>query len=257
MTYELVKSPEIEYGLEKMVKFVSVFQKFDKANAAVMVYSEYEEDEEYYKNAIDKKTLEKYFDQYNYIKALLPPTGGGDDPGLSVDLYYEPISVHQGTIDYNYLASLMQEKARNRSTNDAKQDSEIEKTIEELGKTEPEKAEIYREIYQEMTRDPDKFVDQNIEELARIKINQIIEEKVNKFADHYKVKVDDLVFYTINYKDKAESSKPLGEDELIENSDKDAYNEANGEEISLLRYRKLIRTAAAEFVEMEVLAYLE
>lgn len=256
LTYELVESPEIEYGFEKMVKFVSVFQKFDKANAAVMVYSEYEEDEEYYKNAINKKTLEKYFDQYNYIKALLPKTTV-DDPDLSVDLYYEPISVHQGTIDYNYLASLMQEKAKNRSSNDAKQDSEIEKTIEELAKTKPEKAEIYREIYQEMTKDPDKFVDQNIEELARIKINKIIEEKINKFADHYKVKVDDLVFYTINYKDKAENSKPLGEDELIENSDKDAYNKANGENISLLRYRKLIRTAAADFVEGEVLDYLE
>lgn len=256
LTYELVESPEIEYGIEKMVKFVSTFQKFDKANASVMVYSEYEEDEQYYKNAIDKKTLEKYFDQYNYIKALLPTTDE-TDINLPLDLYYEPISIHQGTIDYNYLASLMQEKARNRSSSDAKQDSEIEKTIEELAKTNPEKAEIYREIYQEMTKDPDKFVDQNIEDLARIKINKIIEGKINKFADYYKLDRDDLVFYTINYKDKAESSKPLGEDELIENSDKDAYNKANGENISLLRYRKLIRTAAADFVEGEVLAYLD
>ena len=256
LTYELVESPEIEYGLEKMVEFVSAFQKFDKANAAVMVYSEYEEDEEYYKNAIDNKTLEKYFDQYNYIKALLPKTDK-TDINLPLDLYYEPISINQGTIDYNYLASLMQEKAKNRSSSDAKQDSEIEKTIEELAKTNPEKAEIYREIYQEMTKDPDKFVNQDIEELARIKINQIIEEKINKFANHYKVKVDDLVFYTINYKDKKENNKPLGEDELIKNADKDAYNEANEEEISLLRYRKLIRTAAADFVEGEVLTYLE
>lgn len=256
LTYELVESPEIEYGLEKMVEFVSAFQKFDKANAAVMVYSEYEEDEEYYKNAIDKKTLEKYFDQYNYIKALLPKTDE-TDINLPLDLYYEPISINQGTIDYNYLASLMQEKAKNRSSNDAKQDSEIEKTIEELAKTNPEKAEIYREIYEEMTKDPDKFVDQDIEELARIKINKIIEEKINKFADHYKVKVDDLVFYTINYKDKKENNKPLGEDELIKNADKDTYNEQNGEEISLLRYRKLIRTAACDFVEGEVLGYLD
>ena len=256
LTYELVESPEIEYGIEKMVKFVSVFQKFDKANASVMVYSEYEEDEEYYKSAIDKKTLEKYFDQYNYIKALLPTTDE-TDINLPLDLYYEPISIHQGTIDYNYLANLMQEKAKNRSSNDAKQDSEIEKTIEELAKTNSEKAEIYREIYQEMKKDPDKFVDQNIEELARVKINKIIEEKINKFADHYKVKVDDLVFYTINYKDKKENNKPLGEDELIRNSDKDAYNKENGENISLLRYRKLIRTAAADFVEGEVLGYLD
>lgn len=256
LTYELVESPEIEYGIEKMVEFVSAFQKFDKANASVMVYSEYEEDEQYYKNAIDKKTLEKYFDQYNYIKALLPTTDE-TDINLPLDLYYEPISIHQGTIDYNYLANLMQEKAKNRSSNDAKQDREIEKTIEELAKTNPEKAEIYREIYQEMKKDPDKFVDQNIEDFARIKINQIIEEKINKFADHYKVKVDDLVFYTINYKDKKENNKPLGEDELIKNADKDAYNKANGENISLLRYRKLIRTAAADFVEGEVLGYLD
>lgn len=256
LTYELVESPEIEYGIEKMVEFVSAFQKFDKANAAVMVYSEYEEDEQYYKNAIDKKTLEKYFDLYNYIKALLPTTDE-TDINLPLDLYYEPISIHQGTIDYNYLANLMQEKARNRSSNDAKQDSEIEKTIEELAKTNPEKAEIYREIYQEMTKDPDKFVDQNIEELARIKINKIIEEKINKFADHYKVKVDDLIFYTSNYKDKQENSKPLGEDDLIKNANKDAYNKENREKISLLRYRKLIRTAASDFVEGEVLPYLD
>lgn len=256
LTYELVESPEIEYGIEKMVEFVSAFQKFDKANAAVMVYSEYEEDEEYYKNAIDPKTLEKYFDQYNYIKALLPKSEE-TDINLPLDLYYEPISIHQGTIDYNYLASLMQEKAKNRSSNDKKQDSEIEKTIEELAKTNPAKAEIYREIYQEMTKDPDKFVDQNIEELARIKINKIIEEKINDFADHYKVEKDDIIFYTSNYKDKKENNKPLGEDELIKNADKDAYNEANEEEISLLRYRKLIRTAAADFVEGEVLDYLE
>lgn len=256
LTYELVESPEIEYGIEKMVKFVSVFQKFDKANAAVMVYSEYEEDEQYYKNAINKKTLEKYFDQYNYIKALLPTTDE-TDINLPLDLYYEPISIHQGTIDYNYLASLMQEKAKNRSTYDAKQDSEIEKTIEELSKTNPEKAEIYREIYQEMTKDSDKFVDQNIEDLARIKINKIIEGKINKFADYYKLDRDDLVFYTINYKDKKENNKPLGEDELIKNADKDAFNKENEKNISLLRYRKLIRTAAADFVEREVLAYLE
>ena len=256
LTFKLVESPEVEYGIEKMVEFVSVFQKFDKANAAVMVYSEYEEDEDYYKNAIDKKTLEKYFEQYNYIKALLPKPDE-IDINLALDLYYEPISVHQGTIDYNYLASLMQEKAKNRSDYDAKQDNEIEKTIEELSKTNPEKAEVYREIYQEMTKDPDKFVGQNIEELARIKINQIIEEKINKFVDKYKVVKDDLIFYTSNYKDRQDGSKPLGEDDLIRNADKDAYNEANGEKISLLRYRKLIRTVAADFVEGEVLGYLE
>ena len=151
----------------------------------------------------------------------------------------------------------MQEKAKNRSDYDAKQDSEIEKTIEELAKTNPEKAEVYRDIYEDMTKDPDKFVGQNIEELARIKINQIIEEKINKFANKYKVKTDDLIFYTSNYKDRQDGSKPLGEDDLIKNANKDAYNKSSGEEISLLRYRKMIRTAAARFVEEEVLPYLD
>lgn len=108
-----------------------------------------------------------------------------------------------------------------------------------------------------MTKDPDKFVGQNIEELARIKINQIIEEKINKFANKYKVQTDDLIFYTSNYKDRQDGSKPLGEDDLIRNADKDAYNKSSGEEISLLRYSKLIRTAAARFVKGEVLGYLD
>ena len=260
LSFELVENPEVEYGLKKMYEYVLAFQKFDKANAAVMVYSEYAQDEEYYKDLIDVKTLEKYFEQYNYIKALLPE--GPEGPGIGgnesvIDLYYEPISVHQGTIDYNYLASLMQEKAKNRPTYDEKFDSEIEKIIEELAKTNPEKSEVYREIYQDMVKEPAKFVSENIEELARIKINQIIEEKIKEFSDHYKVKADDLIFYTSHFKDRAQASKALGEDSLIRNADKDAYNKESGENISLLRYRKLIRTAAADFVEREVLVYLD
>ena len=257
LSFEIVDTPEAEYGIEKMIKFVSVFQKFDKANAAVMVYSEYADDQDYYKSLISAKEIEEYFNFYNYIKALVVNPGPGDELDMPLDIYYEPISVHQGTIDYNYLASLMQEKAKNRPSYDVKQDSEIEKTIEELSKSNPEKASVYRDIYQDMKIDPDKYVGLDIEELARIKINQIIEDKINEFAEYYKVEVDDLVFYTSHYKDRPEDSKPLGEDGLIRNSDKDAYNKDNGEEISLLRYRKLIRTSAAEFVEREVLPYLD
>ena len=257
LSFELVENPEIEYGEKKMYEYVLAFQKFDKANAAVMVYSEYSEDEEYYKDLIDIDTLEKYTDFYYYIKALLVDDIIIDGDDRKFDLYYEPISVHQGTIDYNYLASLMQEKAKNKPTYDDKCDSEIEKTIEELAKTNPEKSEVYREIYQDMVKEPAKFVSENIEELARIKINQIIEEKIKEFSDHYKVKADDLIFYTSHFKDRVEKSKALGEDSLIRNADKDAYNKETGENINLLRYRKLIRTEAADFVEREVLVYLD
>lgn len=257
LSFELVENPEVEYGLKKMYEYVLAFQKFDKANAAVMVYSEYAKDEEYYKNLIDVTTLEKYIDFYYYIKALLVDDIIIDGDDRKFDLYYEPISVHQGTIDYNYLSSLMQEKAKNRPTYDEKYDSEIEKTIEELAKTNPEKSEVYREIFQDMVKEPAKFVSENIEELARIKINQIIEEKIKEFSDHYKVKADDLIFYTSHFKDRAQASKALGEDSLIRNADKDAYNKETGENISLLRYRKLIRTEAADFVEREVLVYLD
>ena len=257
LSFELVENPEVEYGLKKMYEYVLAFQKFDKANAAVMVYSEYAKDEEYYKNLIDVETLEKYTDFYYYIKALLVDDIIIDGDDRKFDLYYEPISVHQGTIDYNYLASLMQEKAKNRPTYDEKCDSEIEKTIEELAKTNPEKSEVYREIYQDMVKEPAKFVSENIEELARIKINQIIEEKIKEFSNHYKVKADDLIFYTSHFKDRAQASKALGEDSLIRNADKDAYNKETGENISLLRYRKLIRTEATDFVEREVLVYLD
>lgn len=256
LSFELVENPEIEYGEKKMYEYVLAFQKFDKANAAVMVYSEYAQDEEYYKDMVDAQTLEKYIDLYYYIKALLV-----EEifiyPDHKFDIYYEPISVHQGTIDYNYLASLMQEKAKNRPTYDEKCDREIEKTIEELAKTNPEKSEVYREIFKDLVKEPAKFVSENIEELARIKINQIIEEKIKEFSDHYKVKADDLIFYTSHFKDRVEKSKALGEDSLIRNADKDAYNKETGENISLLRYRKLIRIKAADFVEREVLVYLD
>ena len=52
LQFQIVDDPELEVGYESMKEFLKAFQKFDKANAAVMVYSDYTDEESYFKNII-------------------------------------------------------------------------------------------------------------------------------------------------------------------------------------------------------------
>ena len=74
-------------GYDTMREFLRTFQKFDKANAAVMVYSDYTSDEDYYKNLISEEELEAYADFYNYIRALIPD-GSEDDGEIDLSLIH-------------------------------------------------------------------------------------------------------------------------------------------------------------------------
>ena len=142
-------TPEVELGLDGMVEFMRAFQRFDKANAAVMVYSEYGDDEDFYKGIIDPDLLKEYTQYYDYIKALVNNDGDPADIEL-LDIHYEPISVRANTIDYTYLVSLMQDKADRRGKNRSDKDVEIEKTLAELIKQNPAKGEVYRQINEDL-----------------------------------------------------------------------------------------------------------
>ena len=89
--------------------FLKAFQKFDKANAAVMVYSDYTDEESYFKNIIDEDQLKEYMEYYEYLKALIGPDGDpSDDEFDLLDINYQPISISTNIIDYFYLTSLIQ-----------------------------------------------------------------------------------------------------------------------------------------------------
>ena len=261
LRFEFTDDPENDLGYEKMVEFARAFQRFDKANAAVMVYSEYSEEESMYTEMISSKELEKYLDFYTKVKALIDPANiKSDDEDLPndqlLDISYEPISVRANTIDYSYLLGLMQDKANKRGETRSIKNEEIEKTLAELIKQNPAKGEVYKQINQDLDQNPDIYKGSLIEDIVKDRFAKIISQNLEEFANKYKVQKDDLEFYVENYQMNSKE-KPLGEDQLIKNANKDAYNEATGESISLLRFKKLLRTKSKDFMESVIRPYFE
>ncbi|WP_273360506.1 type I restriction endonuclease subunit R, EcoR124 family, partial [Anaerococcus octavius] len=257
LQFRIVDNPEAEIGFDAMVDFVKAFQKFDRANAAVMVYSDYTEDEDFYKNIINEELLAEYLDYYNYVKALVKPGDIDYDIDL-LDINYHPISVRSDTIDYSYLTSLIQEKANSRGETNYKNADEIEKTLAELIKQNPAKGEVYRQIIEEIDQNPDKYQNAIIDEVAKDKFNTIIQKNINDFVDNYKVNKEDLEFLIANYPiDKKEVKKPLGEDKLIKNANKDLYNEESGENLSLLKFKSMLRKDTHKFIDQKIRPYFE
>ena len=242
-----------------MKEFLKAFQKFDKANAAVMVYSDYTDEESYFKNIIDENQLKSYMEYYEYVKALIGPDGDpSDDEFDLLDINYQPISISTNIIDYSYLTSLIQEKANSRGEMNHKNNDEIEKTLAELIKQNPAKGEVYRQIIEEIDQNPDKYQNAIIDEIAKDKFNTIIQANIDEFADNYKVNKEDLEFLIANYPiDKKEVKKPLGEDKLIKNADKDLYNEASGENLSLLKFKSMLRKDTHKFINQKIRPYFE
>jgi len=258
LQFKIVENPESQMGYDTMREFLRTFQKFDKANAAVMVYSDYTSDEDYYKNLISEEELEAYADFYNYIRALIPD-GSEDDGEIDLlDISYEPVSIRSNIIDYSYLTSLIQEKANNRREMNNKNSDEIEKTLAELIKQNPAKGEVYRQINEEIDQNPDKYQNSIIDDVAKDKFNTIIQKNINDFVDNYKVNKEDLEFLIANYPiDKKEVKKPLGEDKLIKNANKDLYNEESGENLSLLKFKSMLRKDTHKFIREKIRPYFE
>ena len=259
LQFQIVDDPELKVGYESMKEFLKAFQKFDKANAAVMVYSDYTDEESYFKNIIDEDHLKEYMEYYEYVKALIgPDVDQSDDEFDLLDINYQPISISTNIIDYSYLTSLIQEKANSRGEMNHKNNDEIEKTLAELIKQNPAKGEVYRQIIEEIDQNPDKYQDAIIDEVAKDKFNTIIQANIDEFADIYKVNKEDLEFLIANYPiDKKEVKKPLGEDKLIKNADKDLYNEASGENLSLLKFKSMLRKDTHKFIREKIRPYFE
>lgn len=75
--------------------------------------------------------------------------------------------------------------------------------------------------------------------------------------DFYKGKnIEDVEFYISNYPiDAKKVTKSLGEDKLIKNANRDSYNEASGHNISLLRYKSMLRRTAKDFMKEKIIPY--
>ena len=95
----------------------------------------------------------------------------------------------------------------------------------------------------------------NLAEYSGDILGDAYEYMISNFA---KVNKEDLEFLIANYPiEKKEVKKPLGEDKLIKNANKDLYNEASGENLSLLKFKSMLRKDTHKFIDQKIRPYFE
>lgn len=72
-----------------------------------------------------------------------------------------------------------------------------------------------------------------------------------------KIVLDKAMDIIINAEKNCNGENPLGEDKLIKNANKDLYNEASGENLSLLKFKSMLRKDTHKFINQKIRPYFE
>ena len=248
---------DLENQVEKQ-KFARAFQRFDKAHAAIQVYSNFDEEafkEEYH---LEDEVLEDYKGKYENVIEELRKERDEDDEVI-FDIEYELQSVSQETIDYSYLMNLIQTYVPNDFDDEPEPEAdneEVQKALETLEKMQPKKAQIARETWEDLLQNREKYRNKQISVIIQQELDRRVAAEIHEISAEYGIAKRDLQ-YVVNHFDPNKEERQLGEQELIENADYELYKEKAENPVNRLKYRRLIRSRYKELVEEKILPYLE
>lgn len=281
---------EISSSTDKseLKKFASLFQRFDKALAAVQTYEEWSSEAEKYISressndvtnenhsddneinnyqelqetdigvilkgitglTVSQKELDTYTGKYHNVIEEIKNREDSDDP-IELDINYELESVNQTQIDYSYLIALMQKYVPASDEDTVRQinDPSIEKYITNMEVKNRKLGEVIRGIWEQIKTEPSQFRGKQVIHVINDKIDLIINEKIESFCNEWCVERTDMRYFSKYY------SKEIGLE--ISNMDKFCYFDeyvAKGGTLSKLRYRKLVREKAESLIAEEIL----
>lgn len=258
---ELTETPgqvdELSLTLKK--KFAKAFQKLDRTFTSVQVYSEYEEAMLGIDFPISFKEIEDFKGKYVNVLEEIKPTivdPGPDD--VEIDIEYELESIKTDKINYEYILTLIQsfvpqgdEEYELVPETDKKAVDEVNKYLDDLGKSNPKLANLLEELWNRIQDDPEAYRDQNISVLLENLIQETTYELVEEFSDKWQVNEDELEFMVSNYNPKKE--KQNGEAELKRTSNYEVYKQKAEQPVSKLKYWKSVRNELDELMSKEIL----
>lgn len=225
-------------------KFAKAYQKLNKEYASIQVYSEYEETHLGNEFPITIEEIEEYSGKYvNVIEELRNDPDDKDE--VEIDIEYELESIKTEEINYEYILMLIQsfvpsgdDEMELVREQDEKALKEVEQYLEDLAKNNPKLAQLMKDLWDNIQRDPESYRDQNVSVLLEDMIQTAVEKLIRHFSKKWHVNDEELSFMVANY--NPSKDKQNGEAELKRTSNYEEYKANTQNPVRRLSYWKSV-----------------
>lgn len=258
----LVANPEDVDRLteEDKEKFLKYYSHFDNVLTDIQTYSEFQDKDLASDYHITMDQIEEFAGKYNNVREELTDDGNGDDDDndeLDVDLNYELSFYRMDKIDEAYILKLMEATRSDESSlfgnNNQKLYKEIAAEIDRFKKTNPAKAGLLQQLWDDYQEKPELFINQSLTDVLDDRIDQQIAHYVHDFAKEWCVGEEELAYFVETYDlRKDESTKQEGQDGLKKVSNAKAYKQAHPDKKIGLKYWQLLLSAVRTMVANKI-----
>ena len=232
-------------------KVAKAYQVFDKYQASIRVYSEYEKEEIYRETGLSDSQLEAYLGLYQNILAEIKSRDPEVDSQDELDIHYELESVQVDEINYAYILmliqSMIQQEENDEQTLSDKDIATVDSYIESLNRTNPSLAKIIQNLWTQVQEEPERYRGQAITGVLDQMIESIIDSHIVSFAKRWYVGADELRYYIQHYRKGAK--KQAGESQLTKSQRYKDYKAEVADALNPLSYKKQIKEAYTQLIE--------
>ena len=232
-------------------KVAKAYQVFDKYQASIRVYSEYDKEEIYRETGLSDSQLEAYLGLYQNILAEIKSRDPEVDSQDELDIHYELESVQVDEINYAYILmliqSMIQQEENEEQTLSDKDIATVDSYIESLNRTNPSLAEIIQNLWTQVQEEPERYRGQSITGVLDQMIESVIDSHIVSFAKRWYIGADELRYYIQHYRKGAK--KQAGESQLTKSQRYKDYKAEVADALNPLSYKKQIKEAYTQLIE--------
>ena len=232
-------------------KVAKAYQVFDKYQASIRVYSEYDKEAIYRETGLSDSQLEAYLGLYQNILAEIKSRDPEVDSEDELDIHYELESVQVDEINYAYILMLIQSMIQQEENDEQalsdKDIATVDSYIESLNRTNPSLAEIIQNLWTQVQEEPDRYRGQSITGVLDKMIESIIDSHIVSFAKRWYIGADELRYYIQHYRKGAK--KQAGESQLTKSQRYKDYKAEVADALNPLSYKKQIKEAYTQLIE--------
>ena len=232
-------------------KVAKAYQVFDKYQASIRVYSEYDKEEIYRETGLSDSQLEDYLGLYQNILAEIKSRDPEVDSQYELDIHYELESVQVDEINYAYILMLIQSMIQQEENDEQalsdKDIATVDSYIESLNRTNPSLAEIIQNLWTQVQEEPERYRGQSITGVLDQMIESVIDSHIISFAKRWYIGADELRYYIQHYRKGAK--KQAGESQLTKSQRYKDYKAEVADALNPLSYKKHIKEAYTQLIE--------
>ena len=232
-------------------KVAKAYQVFDKYQASIRVYSEYDKEEIYLETGLSDSQLEAYLGLYQNILAEIKSRDPEVDSQDELDIHYELESVQVDEINYAYILMLIQSMIQQEENDEQalsdKDIATVDSYIESLNRTNPSLAEIIQNLWTQVQEEPERYRGQSITGVLDQMIESVIDSHIVSFAKKWYIGADELRYYIQHYRKGAK--KQAGESQLTKSQRYKDYKAEVADALNPLSYKKQIKEAYTQLIE--------